>query len=195
MQQSEKDKIFTQWVEEHSDKMYSWALHKTSIPEVAQDIVQDVFLSAYKSFDNFREDSKPRTWLLSILNNKIIDYYRKKGKSIQSSLDAEQDQEEQLEKQFFNQKGQWKNPVWNAEWQEEQHLLDNSEFNTALENCIDDLPENWAFVIRSKYIFNKEGKAIRQELGISSSNFWQITRRAKLMLKNCLDNNWFNDDK
>lgn len=73
------DKV-SSWFELYSDDLYNWAYHKTSKSEVAEDMVQDTFLSVIKYFDSFREESNPKTWLIAILNNKIIDYYKKEAK-------------------------------------------------------------------------------------------------------------------
>ena len=69
------------WFHKYSDDLYGWAYHKTSSKEVAEDLVQETFLSAVKGSKNFQNRSNPKTWLFAILNNKIIDYYRKKAKS------------------------------------------------------------------------------------------------------------------
>jgi RNA polymerase sigma-70 factor (ECF subfamily) len=49
---------------------------KTSSKEIAEDLVQDTFLAAFHKIDSFEGKSQPKTWLFSILNNKVIDYYR-----------------------------------------------------------------------------------------------------------------------
>ncbi len=53
------------WVEMYSDNMFSWALHKTSSKETSEDLVQETFLAAVQSFDKFKGDSNPKTWLFS----------------------------------------------------------------------------------------------------------------------------------
>ena len=58
--------------------MYSRAFLKVSNAEMAADLVQDTFLAATEKMESFKKDSSPKTWLFSILNNKIINYYRKK---------------------------------------------------------------------------------------------------------------------
>ncbi|MCK5276978.1 MAG: RNA polymerase subunit sigma, partial [Cyclobacteriaceae bacterium] len=45
--------------------------------------------------------------------------------------------------------------------------------------------------IHLKYLEEKDGKEICQELGITSSNYWQILHRAKLQLRICIEENWF----
>jgi RNA polymerase sigma-70 factor (ECF subfamily) len=51
-------------------------IFKTSSKEIAEDLVQDTFLAAFHKIDSFEGKSQPKTWLFSILNNKVIDYYR-----------------------------------------------------------------------------------------------------------------------
>jgi RNA polymerase sigma-70 factor, ECF subfamily len=44
----------------------------------AEDVVQEVFISCYKSLDDFREEAAYKTWLYRITVNKCIDQTRKK---------------------------------------------------------------------------------------------------------------------
>ena len=78
----DKDKVFTNWVNQYTDKLYDWTLYKTSSKEVAEDIVQDTFLAVYASMDKYESKSEPYTWIMAILNNKIIDFYKKNVKNI-----------------------------------------------------------------------------------------------------------------
>jgi RNA polymerase sigma-70 factor (ECF subfamily) len=38
---------------------------------------------------------------------------------------------------------------------------------------------------------DKKTEEICQELGISTTNYWQMMHRAKLQLRECIDENWF----
>lgn len=177
--------LFEDWVNCFSDDLFSWAMHKTSSKETAEDLVQDTFLSAYHKMDTFEGKSEPKTWLFAILNNKIIDFYRKKSKQfIVSSEDYQQ--EIKTTDNFFDAHQKWKN----SSDLTDQHWLDNPEFNAILLACMKDLPESWQFVIQSKYILDKKSADICQELQISMSNYWQISHRAKLLLKKCIELNW-----
>jgi RNA polymerase sigma-70 factor (ECF subfamily) len=64
--------LFESWVNQFSDELFSWAYHKTSSKETAEDLVQDTFLSAFHKIDTFEGKSSPKTWLFSILNNKSL---------------------------------------------------------------------------------------------------------------------------
>lgn len=177
--------LFSEWVTNHSDELFSWAYHKTSSRETAEDLVQETFISAYKAFDSFKQESKPKTWLFKILNNKIIDHYRKSAKMKTDSIEAKS---VERTNDFFQEDGHWKN--LDSNWEEDTHLLDNPDFNITLANCIEHLPEKWNAVIKAKYIINKDAKTICKDLGITQSNYWQMVHRAKIQLKSCIEKNW-----
>ncbi len=182
---SEKTYSLTDLVEKYTEDLYSWAVYKVSDSELAKDLVQDTFLAAAEKIDSFKGQSSHKTWLFSILNHKIIDVYRKK---VKQPLPAEND----VFSKFFDAGGDWKKEERPQNWQEDEgHLLDNSEFQAVLKQCMGALPERWSFAIKSKYLLDKKGEEICQELGITPTNFWQIVHRAKLQLRDCVDTNWF----
>lgn len=177
-----KEQKISFWVQEFSDELYSWAFHKTNNKEVAEDLVQDTFLAAFHHLDSFREESSPKTWLFRILNNKIIDFYRKKAKiNMQAySLDI-----------FFKENETWQAEAGKISWGEkEEDLLNNEEFALILEKCLQKLPEQWLWVVKAKFFLEKSAEDICQELDISPSNYWQIMHRAKLALRSCIGKNW-----
>ena len=181
------------WVSMYADDLYRWALHRTNEKEASEDLVQETFLAAYKSLPKFKHKSQPKTWLFSIINNKIMDFHRKKFRETainQSSLHTMPDNVDVLDK-FFDDSGTWKPEAVASNWMDmEEHLLDNLEFRDVLQNCMNKLPEKWFNAIHFKYLESKNGKEICQELGISSTNYWKMLQRAKLQLKMCLEKNW-----
>lgn len=64
------------WLTEHGDYLYRFALARLRDQHQAQDVVQETFMAAIKS-DTFAGQSSPRTWLTGILKHKIIDLMRK----------------------------------------------------------------------------------------------------------------------
>lgn len=178
-------------VNDYSDALFNWAFHKTSNREVAEDLVQDTFLSAIQHIEKFRGDSNPKTWLLSILNNKIIDYYRKSSKREILVNTDESNGAFSATESFFDENGAWSPMAKNSDWGNDGHLLDDEDFNKIMAFCMDDLPENWRKALSYKYIIDKDPKDICQELNISMSNYWQVIHRAKLLLKKCIEINYF----
>lgn len=175
----------TAWVEAHTEEMVRWAIQKTSSEEVARDLVQDTFLAAAEKYENFQGKSSPKTWLFAILNNKIVDHYHRQVK--QPTLSADN-----LFSEVFDENGSWQPQRVPRDWgQEEEHLLDNEDFKDVLRKCMEALPGNWYSCIRMKYLMNKSGNEICQELEIAPTNYWQIIHRAKLQLRQCIENNWY----
>lgn len=174
------------WVENHTEALYSWAVHKVSDPELARDMVQDTFLAAAERIGSFKGDSTPKTWLFSILNHKIIDHYRNRVKQ-PVNLDN------QVFASFFDEEGSWKKEKRPQQWDEETHLLDDETFRSILKICMDALPDQWSTTVKLKYLMSKKGEEICKELDISPTNYWQIIHRAKLQLRECIEQKWFNE--
>jgi len=176
----------SEWVEKYTADLFSWACYKVSNEELARDLVQDTFLAVAEKKSDFKGNSSPKTWLFSILNNKIVDHYRKK---IHEPVKFEN----QHFSLFFDEDKSWQDNRKPKNWQveNEEHLLDNHEFRLVLKNCLDALPENWNICVRLKYLTEKSGEEICQELDITPSNYWQIIHRAKLQLRDCVENKWY----
>lgn len=183
-----KSSALSGWVEQYTDELISWAFYKVSNEELARDFVQDTFLAAAEKIDSFKGNSSPKTWLFSILNNKIIDHYRKK---VNKTVPHENDSLAR----FFEPEGDWQESRKPKSWhtENEDHLLDNDEFQAVLQKCLEALPDKWNLCVKMKYLSEKRGEEICQELEISTSNYWQIIHRAKLQLRECVDQEWFNN--
>jgi len=178
--------VIKEWVGLFTQNLYVWAHYKVSDKAMAEDLVQETFLAAYQSFGSFRSESGPKTWLFSILNHKIADHLRKKIKEPfigegKAGLET-----------YFNGTEEWNADASPREWGvEEQELLDNTYFRITMQQCMERLPDKWGAAIQLKYLEEKDGQAICQDLEITPSNFWQILHRAKLQLRKCLEIHWF----
>jgi RNA polymerase sigma-70 factor (ECF subfamily) len=73
-------------VRRYQDRLYNTVYSLTGNAEDAQDVVQEVFLSAYQSLDGFKGDSLFFTWLYRIAVNTAISHKRKKRVAL--SMDA-----------------------------------------------------------------------------------------------------------
>src|SRR3989337_2833702 len=60
--------------------IYNSAYRMTGNKADAEDLVQDVFLSAYKSFHQFESGTNCRAWLFKILKNTFINKIKKAGR-------------------------------------------------------------------------------------------------------------------
>ena len=92
------------WLNQHADYLYRFALARLRDPHLAEDVVQETFLAAIKS-PNFAGQSVPRTWLTGILKHKIIDVMRKNVREVVVS-DLMSDEDANMD-EFFDDKGHW----------------------------------------------------------------------------------------
>ena len=69
---------FTDVAMEHMPGLYSAALRMTRNAADAEDLVQETYLKAYRSYASFEEGTNLRAWLYRILTNTFINAYRSK---------------------------------------------------------------------------------------------------------------------
>ncbi len=62
---------------EFAPQLYSAALRMTRNPADAEDVVQETYLKAYRSYASFHEGTNLKAWLYRILTNTYINKYRK----------------------------------------------------------------------------------------------------------------------
>ncbi len=62
----------------HMDSLYNTALRMTRNALDAEDLVQDVYVRAYRFFHKFKRDTNFKAWIFKILTNTYINQYRKK---------------------------------------------------------------------------------------------------------------------
>ena len=156
----------------------------------AEDTVQETLLAALKAKENFRGDSAVRTWLVGIMKYKIIDYYRKSGREIQSesieqTLSSDNDD--------FSESGHWSTPV--NSWSDPDAALNQDQFFEVYQGCLDALPNDQARL----FILNETSDLSSEELckimNISTTNnLWVILSRTRKRLRDCIDKNWFNTE-
>ena len=68
--------LFAQQAMQHAPQLYSAALRMTRNNADAEDLVQETFLRAYRSFHTYEEGTNLRAWLFRILTNSFINTYR-----------------------------------------------------------------------------------------------------------------------
>jgi RNA polymerase sigma-70 factor, ECF subfamily len=70
---------------EFAPQLYTAAVRMTRNSADAEDLVQETYLKAYRSFGTFEEGSNLRAWLYRILTNTFINTYRAKQRRPQES--------------------------------------------------------------------------------------------------------------
>jgi RNA polymerase sigma-70 factor (ECF subfamily) len=72
---------FDELAESHRDGLKSFLAHRVDAAEL-DDVIQDVFLAAWRALPNYDGRSQFRTWLFAIAFNKVRDHYRAKMRRV-----------------------------------------------------------------------------------------------------------------
>jgi len=181
------------WVQNYADYLYNIAYYRVNKQGLAEDLVQDTFLSALKAKETFNGKASEKTWLVSILKNKIIDYYKKASTRNESPLQLNTVEAPSYD-YFFDVKklGHWQSQNAPKDWEVGESATETKEFYTTLEKCLDKLPNKWRGIFTMSLIDEQDAKLICNEFELTSSNFWVIIHRAKLQIRECLEKNWLN---
>jgi RNA polymerase sigma-70 factor, ECF subfamily len=83
---------FEELYRQHAGRLYNLAFRMAGSAQEAEDLLQEVFLHAYRKLGSFRGDSSLGTWLYRLGMNQCLDYLRgrqAKMKTATDSLDEE----------------------------------------------------------------------------------------------------------
>jgi RNA polymerase sigma-70 factor (ECF subfamily) len=76
--ETERAERFRQTILPHLDAAYALARYLSRDATLAEDIVQDAFLRAFRSFETWRGEA-PRAWLLAIVRNCFLNHVADRG--------------------------------------------------------------------------------------------------------------------
>ncbi|MEN7548155.1 RNA polymerase sigma-70 factor [Rapidithrix thailandica] len=74
----DQELLFEELYRSYWKKLYAFCYAKTKNHEVAEEIVQDVFIALWKRADKIVFSPKTENYLIKSTRNKIVDYYRAK---------------------------------------------------------------------------------------------------------------------
>lgn len=154
--------------------VFSFVMKKVQDENVADEITVSVFSKVLAKLDLYDPNFQFKTWILTIAQNTVIDYWRKKNRENEDSTDNFDD--------FKNQFA--RSP---------EELLISEEYHKQILNIIESLDFNYQEIIRLRFFEEKSIKEIADELGLTIANTKVRIMRAKKVLSELLKNNEFED--
>ncbi len=178
------------WVDRYGDVMLNYAQARVGKREVAEDLVQETFLAAWRARDTFDEKSQRGTWLIGILRRKIADYFRAGGRApAKIAID-----QMPAKGTLFNAQGKWIHPP--GRWKRTpDEAAEDAEFWHVLARCMADMPLHLAKAFQLREIGLTENMEICRLEGITPKNLSVRLHRARLLLRQCLERHWFCADE
>jgi len=158
------------------DALYNTAYRMARNAEDAEDLVQETYLKAYRSFDQFTPGTNLKAWLFKILKNTFINEYRKRQSKPTASDFAE------IEGSFeslvrTDPSAQIKNP--------EEEILDAS-FDEGVQDALDHLPPDYRMAVLLADLEGFSYKEIAEILEIPVGTVMSRLYRGRKMLEEAL---------
>ena len=155
-------------VRKYQERLY-WYIRRIVIDhDDTDDVIQNVFIKAWKGLQNFRADSNLYTWLYRIATNESLTFIKKKKKDLFVSLD---DNAHELVGVISNGKD-----------------FSGDEIEMKLQKAILQLPEKQRIVFNLKYFDNKKYDEISQILDTSVGALKASYHHAVKKIENYLTN-------
>jgi len=177
------------WVDRYSRELFRFAVQRLRNEDDAEDVVQETFLTAWRTRKNFRGDLSERNWLYMILKSRIIDSVRKRQTRQKTFTDVEDVGED-----TFREDGHWAPEYRAQQWPPEaMDHIERLEFQEVFDRCLGGLTDRSRLIFLAKEVDGLEAEEICQEFDITASNLWVILHRARLKLRECLQKNWFGE--
>ncbi len=175
------------WLDQHGDSLYRFALLRVRNPTTSEDLVQETLLAAWRAKDNFAGQATERTWLIAILKNKLIDHFRRSSR--ETPLPDIADSDDAIDALFVEHTGHWaQSPM---AWSRPDDALEQSEFWRVFQDCLAGLPDRQAQVFTLTEVDGLSTEELCKALSAQPSNVWVMLHRARLRLRECLEQRWF----
>ena len=168
------------WLENYGDELFRFARLRLHNEHLAEDLVQETLVKAFRAYEKFRHESSERTWLFQILRNEINSHFRSAAtRRVVGESAAESIPMSELICPHISVK-------------QFQSTVEREEFWGMIQQCFAKIPDHLleTFLFR---LANPEGNVeqLSEQIGISVSNFSVRLFRTRLLLRKCLESTWF----
>lgn len=151
----------------HADAVYGYLRHRLSPQaDLVEDLMQEVFLAAWRNLGQFRGASSLRSWLLGIARHKVEDYYRNRLREPEA-FDVKEGQAH-LE------------PALTPQWDQ---FLDHERLEKKTRQVLESLPESYNIVLLWRYWEKRTVHEIAVQTGKTEKAIERLLARAREQFK------------
>jgi RNA polymerase sigma-70 factor (ECF subfamily) len=149
---------------QNAPRIYSLACRMTGSPQEGEDLLQEIFLQAYRKLDTFRGDAAVGTWLYRLALHHCLDFVRSRQSRMKSLTDSFGD----------------------SEWNQPAALRETPIARLDLERAVQKLPDGYraAFVLHD--VEGLDHRQIGELLGISEGTSRSQVFKARMKLRTLL---------
>ena len=160
---------------EHVDSLYNTAVRMTKNALDAEDLLQDVYLRAFRFFHRFERGTNFKAWIFKILTNTYINQYRKK---------INQPYHVDLEKIKYNYDD--KEATAQTSVQESERLDYETLFDDEIKNALQQIPDEFRVVVLLADVESFSYKEVAKIIGCPIGTVMSRLSRGRKQLQNYL---------
>ena len=150
--------------------VFSFILKKVNNEITADELTVSVFSKVLAKLDLYDENFQFKTWVLTIAQNSVIDYWRKKNREAEDATDDLDELKNQFEKS-------------------PEEILISVQEEKKIIDTVAKMEVNYQKIIQLRFFEEKSIKEIAEELGLSVANTKVRIMRAKKVLAELLNEN------
>ncbi|MED1204915.1 RNA polymerase sigma factor SigX [Heyndrickxia acidicola] len=165
------DSVFQEIYQKYHQDLYQFIFYMVKDRDLAEDLVQEVYLRVLKSYRFFEGKSSEKTWLFSIAKNVSIDYFRKQKRwrlRIAEELD-------------------WKGRDYSDPKPLPEELTVLKEEIQQLYRCLDECSQDQKMVVIMRYLNHLNIQETAEALEWTESKVKTTQHRALLVLKRLMN--------
>jgi RNA polymerase sigma-70 factor (ECF subfamily) len=175
---------FEELVREHGPKMLGLARRLVRDDELARDVVQEGFASAFRAIDGFAGDARLSTWLYRIVVNNALMKLRGRRRR----------PEEPIEPLLPTFKDDGHHAVQFRAWADPEQALARRETREAVRRAVDRLPESYRAVLVLRDLQEMSTAEAARALGVTENAVKIRLHRARQALRTLLDDRFRRGD-
>lgn len=158
-----ESEAFSEIIEAYKNSLYPMIYRWVGQKETAEEILQDIFLKAFRQLKKFRRESKFSTWLFQIALNRCRDFYRSQRVKREEPLNPEI-------------------PILDTKPREDENVSAHQEI-LRLREALKSLPPIYREALSLRYLNEMTHEEIAQTLGESLSNVKMRVTRGLIRLR------------
>jgi RNA polymerase sigma-70 factor (ECF subfamily) len=167
------ERAFRELVEEHRDRVFNITLRMLGNRAEAEDVAQEVFITVFKTIDQFREESKFSTWLYRV----TVNHCKNRIKYLAVRKDRDRDE---LDDQTTNStNGQIGAPMPHAQ----DRALEGAQMEKLLQEAIAGLDDDQRVVVVLRDVEDLSIEEICEITGLPDGTVKSRLHRARLVLR------------
>ena len=182
---------FARLIATHVDRVWAIVWRVLRHHEDTEDVVQEVFLSAWQALPRFRGDARLSTWLHTIAMSRALNHRARASEQVRrASVSLEPPVGEGAGGLADGGRGGSPAPIEPADPHPAAsplRALEGLELRRRLVTCLDKLPREWRAVLALREVEGTSYEAIATALDLALGTVRSRLARARMALKECVE--------